>query len=136
MNPTTGKLRVLFTLFGVVCESRYLKEPKIFPFRHVLVVSLVKHFRTGLVALLFISVLFGPMLTFTHTIAKDLISQTSTKKGIAVIARDISWLWRMAYNSAVKGCSTWECPDDLVSDLFDISREVRVDVFSSIECDH
>ena len=32
----------------------------------------------------------------------------------------------MAYNSAVKGCSTWECPDDLVSDLFDISREVRL----------
>ena len=60
-------------------------------------------------------------------IAKGLISQISTKKGIAVISRDISWLWRMAYNSAVKGCSTWECPDDLVSDLFDISREVRVD---------
>ena len=72
------------------------------------------------------------ILTFTYTIVKDLISQVSTKKGIAVIARDISWLWRMAYNSAVKGCSTWECPDDLVSDLFEISREVRVGFASLI----
>jgi len=70
--------------------------------RQPLVASLLKHFR----------------------MAKDLISHISTKKGIAVIVRDISWLWRMAYNSAVKGCSTWECPDDLVSDLFDISREL------------
>lgn len=99
-----------------------------FPFRQLLVTSLVKHFRTGIVDF-FIIVPFGPTLTCPHTIAKDLISHVSTKKGIAVIARDISWLWRMAYNSAVKGCSTWECPDDLVSDLFDISREVRVDVF-------
>ena len=72
------------------------------------------------------------MLTLTRTTVKDLISQVSTKKGIAVIARDISWLWRMAYNSAVKGCTAWECSDDLVSDLFDISREVRVNVPSLI----
>jgi hypothetical protein len=98
------------------------------------VVSLVKHFGMGLVSFLIV-VPFGPLLTFAHTIAKDLISQISARKGIAVIARDISWLWRMAYNSAVKGCSTWECPDDLVSDLFDISREVRVDVFSPMEYD-
>lgn len=74
----------------------------------------------------------GVMLTFTCATVKDLISQVSTKKGIAVITRDISWLWRMAYNSAVKGCTAWECSDDLVSDLFDISREVRVNVPSLI----
>ena len=92
--------------------------------------SLVKHFRTGLVAFsLSLFFFWSDRLTFTYTIAKDMISQVSTKKGIAVIARDVSWLWRMAYNSAVKGCSIWECPDDLVSGLFDISREVRVDVF-------
>jgi len=76
------------------------------------------------------------MLTCTYATARDLISQVSTKKGIAVISRDISWLWRMAYNSAVKGCSTWDCPDDLVSDLFDISREVRVNVASPIQFDY
>lgn len=118
-----------FSLVG-----RYLKETETFHFRNLLAAALVKHFRTGLVALS-IPVSFLPGLTFACTTAKDLISQISTKKGIAVIARDISWLWRMAYNSAVKGCSTWECPDDLVSDLFDISREVRVDVFSPIEHD-
>jgi len=112
--------------------GQILKGPKkknTFLFRHLLVASLVKHFRTGLVAFfIIISVLYAAvMLTFSCMIAKDLISRVSTKKGITVIARDISWLWRMAYNSAVKGCSTWECPDDLVSDLFDISREVRVD---------
>jgi len=103
------------------------------------VASLLKHFRTGLVAFSFSFLLVlcaGAMLTFTRTIAKDLISQVSTKKGIAVIVRDISWLWRMAYNSAVKGCSTWECPDDPVSDLFDISREVRVGSPSLIQFDH
>ena len=113
--------------------GEHLKEPEkpTFRFRHLLMASLLKHFRTGLVAFLIIDC--GPeALTFTYMIAKDLISQISAKKGIAVIARDISWLWRMAYNSAVKGCSAWECPDDLVSDLFDISREVRVNVPSSI----
>ena len=108
---------------------------KTFLFRHILVSSLVKHFRTGLVAFLvlgFLAPYVVVMLTFMYAIVKDLISQVSTKGEIAVITRDISWLWRMAYNSAVKGCSTWECPDDLVSDLFDISREVRVNVPSSI----
>ena len=57
------------------------------------------------------------MLMFTYTIARDLISQVSTKKGIAVVAQDILWLWRMAYNSAVRGCSIWECPEDLVLGL-------------------
>ena len=96
--------------------------------------SLVKHFRSGLVTFSFEPIRWSDV-DVRCAIAGDLIAQVSTKKGIAVIARDISWLWRMAYNSAVKGCSTWDCPDDLVSDLFDISREVRANSPSPIQFD-
>ena len=44
-------------------DGHHLKEPKNFLFRHTLVASLVKNFRTGLVAF-FIIAPFGPMLTF------------------------------------------------------------------------
>lgn len=43
---------------------------------------------------------------------------------IILIFKDISWLWRSAYNCAVQGCSEWECAGEQISELFDISKEV------------
>lgn len=42
----------------------------------------------------------------------------------AVAAKDISWLWRTAYNCAVQGCADWEAAEDAVTKLFDTAREV------------
>ncbi|KAI0638918.1 meiosis protein SPO22/ZIP4 like-domain-containing protein [Trametes polyzona] len=42
----------------------------------------------------------------------------------AVGTKDVSWLWRTAYNTAVQGCSEWEDREDSISDLFDIARQL------------
>jgi hypothetical protein len=53
-----------------------------------------------------------------------LTEAASTQKMIILIFKDISWLWRSAYNCAVQGCSEWECAGEQISELFDISKEV------------
>jgi hypothetical protein len=53
-----------------------------------------------------------------------LTEAASTQKMIILIFKDISWLWRSAYNCAVQGCSEWECAGEQISELFDIAKEV------------
>ncbi|KAF9508011.1 hypothetical protein BS47DRAFT_1320937 [Hydnum rufescens UP504] len=55
---------------------------------------------------------------------REIIQAALSKKEAAVVLKDISWLWRTAYNTAVQGCIDW--PSEIVSDLFDISREARL----------
>ena len=57
-------------------------------------------------------------------IARILTEAASTQKMIILILKDISWLWRSAYNCAVQGCSEWECAGEQISELFDIAKEV------------
>ena len=45
---------------------------------------------------------------------------------MSLVIRDVSWLWRTAYNCAVKGCTEWDNAEDKVPPLFDVSREVRL----------
>ncbi|OJA21094.1 hypothetical protein AZE42_07730 [Rhizopogon vesiculosus] len=40
----------------------------------------------------------------------------------AMIIRDISWLWRSAYNCAIQACSDWEDREGQISDIFDAAR--------------
>ncbi|KDQ17571.1 hypothetical protein BOTBODRAFT_64038 [Botryobasidium botryosum FD-172 SS1] len=54
--------------------------------------------------------------------AKELVETTFTKKGGALIAKDLSWLWRSAYNAAIQGCSEWD--NEQVLQLFDIAFEL------------
>ena len=49
-----------------------------------------------------------------------------THENATVVMRDISWLWRTAYNSAVEGCSSWENQGAQVSEAFDAAREVGI----------
>jgi hypothetical protein len=56
--------------------------------------------------------------------ARILTEAASTEKMIILIFKDISWLWRSAYNCAVQGCSEWECAGEQISELFDIAKEV------------
>ncbi|TCD65068.1 hypothetical protein EIP91_003270 [Steccherinum ochraceum] len=68
--------------------------------RDVLVPTLIRHFRT----------------------ATDFISGLRDKDKATIVSKDISWLWRTAYNCAVQGCTEWESFDEPAADLFDISR--------------
>ncbi|KAG1775142.1 meiosis protein SPO22/ZIP4 like-domain-containing protein [Suillus placidus] len=42
----------------------------------------------------------------------------------AMLARDVSWLWRTAYNCAIQACSDWEDREDQISDIFDAARRL------------
>ena len=44
----------------------------------------------------------------------------------AMVIRDVSWLWRTAYNAAIEGCSSWENQGEQVSEAFDAAREASV----------
>ena len=46
------------------------------------------------------------------------------EKRTPIAIKDISWLWRTAYNCAIQGCSEWENAEGKVPGLFDLSREV------------
>ncbi|KAG8763910.1 hypothetical protein FRC11_009432 [Ceratobasidium sp. 423] len=54
--------------------------------------------------------------------ALDLVNVMASRDNLAVIAKDLSWLWRTAYNAAVTGCQDWE--ELVVAEIFDLSREL------------
>ena len=62
----------------------------------------------------------------TLSLAKALIERFRKLKRATIIAKDVSWLWRTAYNCAIQGCSDWENQEDAVATLFDVAREVGV----------
>ncbi|KZP32796.1 SPO22-domain-containing protein [Athelia psychrophila] len=56
--------------------------------------------------------------------ANALVEQAVTVQKASLVIKDISWLWRTAYNTAVQGCSEWESSETLVTDLFQIAAEL------------
>ncbi|KAK0446558.1 uncharacterized protein EV420DRAFT_1313772 [Desarmillaria tabescens] len=70
-------------------------------------------------------ILIGTMVEHFQT-AKILIEAANAQKALNLISKDVSWLWRTAFNCAVQGCSEWEgsgC-EERISDLFDIARDL------------
>ncbi|RDX43939.1 hypothetical protein OH76DRAFT_1128530 [Lentinus brumalis] len=67
---------------------------------------------------------FVPMLLRHFTTALSLVTALESKQNTAIGTKEVSWLWRTAYNTAVQGCSEWDNQEDSVSDLFDISRQL------------
>ncbi|CAE7228948.1 unnamed protein product [Rhizoctonia solani] len=54
--------------------------------------------------------------------ALGLINVIASRNNLTIIAKDLSWLWRTAYNAAVAGCQDW---DELaVAETFDLAREL------------
>ncbi|KZT68843.1 hypothetical protein DAEQUDRAFT_711357 [Daedalea quercina L-15889] len=53
-----------------------------------------------------------------------LIKKLEESANLMTATRDISWLWRAAYNCAIQGCSEWEEAESTVSDIFDIARQL------------
>ncbi|EIN13175.1 hypothetical protein PUNSTDRAFT_139817 [Punctularia strigosozonata HHB-11173 SS5] len=56
--------------------------------------------------------------------ALRLVEETREKEGIAAIAKEVSWLWRTAYNCAVEGCSERPEYGNSVPELFDFARQL------------
>ncbi|THH12968.1 hypothetical protein EW146_g7196 [Bondarzewia mesenterica] len=56
--------------------------------------------------------------------AKILVRAACVEKRATIVIKDISWLWRTAYNCAIQGCSEWDNAEDKVPRLFDLSREL------------
>lgn len=46
------------------------------------------------------------------------------KKDFPAMVKEVSWLWRTAYNTAVQGCSEWTDSEEQLAELFDLSRAV------------
>ncbi|OSD05749.1 hypothetical protein PYCCODRAFT_1432287 [Trametes coccinea BRFM310] len=67
---------------------------------------------------------FTPMLLRHFHTAVSLVTALEAKHSNAVGTKDVSWLWRTAYNTAVQGCSEWENQEDGISDLFDTAKEL------------
>ncbi|CDO70960.1 hypothetical protein BN946_scf184829.g69 [Trametes cinnabarina] len=67
---------------------------------------------------------FVPMLVRHFHTAVSLVTALATTNNSAVGMKDVSWLWRTAYNTAVQGCSEWENQEDGISDLFDTAKEL------------
>ncbi|KAJ7691310.1 hypothetical protein B0H17DRAFT_855264, partial [Mycena rosella] len=46
------------------------------------------------------------------------------QKAVALIIKDVSWLWRTAYNCAVQGSAEWEQNEERISELFEVARDL------------
>lgn len=87
--------------------------------RAVLIGMLVAHFITGGVQRI-----HRPTSSDFVPAARTLVETALSEQKLAVVMKDLSWLWRTAYNCAVQGCAEWENSEDQVTDLFEIAREV------------
>ncbi|KAJ7449476.1 hypothetical protein B0H11DRAFT_333517 [Mycena galericulata] len=68
-------------------------------------------------------VLIETLISHFHT-AKILAEAASAQKAVALIIKDVSWLWRTAYNCAVQGCAEWERCEERISQLFEVARDL------------
>ncbi|KAJ6605346.1 meiosis protein SPO22/ZIP4 like-domain-containing protein [Mycena vulgaris] len=68
-------------------------------------------------------VLIETLISHFHT-AKILAEAASAQKAVALIIKDLSWLWRTAYNCAVQGCADWERNEERISELFEVARDL------------
>ncbi|KAH8101409.1 hypothetical protein BXZ70DRAFT_1007244 [Cristinia sonorae] len=88
------------TLFRCIIRlvMKLLDEPA--ANRAVLIPTLIRHFRT----------------------ACDFVGSLRDKNRATMVSKDVSWLWRTAYNRAVQGLTEWENMEEVASELFDVSR--------------
>jgi hypothetical protein len=82
---------------------------------------MIKHFRTGKVDVIY-CLCFGS--SDTPRIAKALAKSACEQKAFPLINKDVSWLWRTAYNCAVQGCSEWQECEEQIAELFAITKGV------------
>ncbi|KAI9445576.1 hypothetical protein H4582DRAFT_2125818 [Lactarius indigo] len=69
-------------------------------------------------------------LTEHFSTARALVDAARKERRVSFIIKDISWLWRTAYNCAIQGCTEWDNAEERVPPLFGASREARLLVLS------
>ncbi|OCB89780.1 hypothetical protein A7U60_g3040 [Sanghuangporus baumii] len=86
--------------------------------------AVVSSDRTGA----WISFMIGSRLTYHDgdhdELASALVNTAVTGRNAPLIAKDVSWLWRTAYNIALQGCSEWRDADIQIGELFELSHEL------------
>ncbi|KAM6497714.1 hypothetical protein JOM56_005662 [Amanita muscaria] len=55
---------------------------------------------------------------------RALTKSACEQKTFALISKDVSWLWRTAYNCAVQGCSEWNECEEQICEFFDIAKGI------------
>ncbi|KIM81848.1 hypothetical protein PILCRDRAFT_8503 [Piloderma croceum F 1598] len=68
-------------------------------------------------------ILIGTLVEHFRT-AKRLIEAACAEQKSTLVMKDVSWLWRTAYNCAIQGCSEWKDAEAQATELFEISREL------------
>ncbi|KAI0248099.1 hypothetical protein BJV78DRAFT_1132012, partial [Lactifluus subvellereus] len=63
-------------------------------------------------------------LTRHFATAIALVDAACKEKRVSLVIKDVSWLWRTAYNCAAQGCAEWDNAEERVPPLFDMSREL------------
>jgi hypothetical protein len=61
-----------------------------------------------------------------------LVDTVCKEKRVSLVIKDVSWLWRTAYNCAAQGCTEWDNAEERVPPLFDVSREVRLVLYPGV----
>ncbi|KAH7103160.1 meiosis protein SPO22/ZIP4 like-domain-containing protein [Auriculariales sp. MPI-PUGE-AT-0066] len=56
--------------------------------------------------------------------AQTLIAAASVKKTSALISKDVAWLWRAAFNTAMQGCRDWQNCELHIANLFEAASEL------------
>lgn len=120
-------IRLILNLLAEPAANQYVINTPIrsiaavfdYSYRLVLVNTLLEHFVTGE----WLHVSFSRRLIMDNE-AAALVNAASADQKSTIITKDISWLWRTAYNSAVQGCSDWGNTELQVTGLFHIAAEV------------
>jgi len=81
---------------------RLMKDAQVEEERKSLSNSLIRHFKT----------------------AVRLVDSAVSAKKTAFLVKDVSWLWRTAYNVAVQGCAEWQDAEEQIAALFGLSCEL------------
>ncbi|KAI0033707.1 meiosis protein SPO22/ZIP4 like-domain-containing protein [Vararia minispora EC-137] len=103
-SETEGVTLIRCTIRLVV---RLMADPAVAD-KNTLVDTLIGHFRTGAFP-------FAP---------RDMVQAGCAQKRLPLIIKDVSWLWRTAYNCANQGCAEWENAEEKVPALFDVAGEL------------
>ena len=72
--------------------------------------------------------------TLRNYLALSLVETASNGESSPLIAKDVSWLWRTAYNTAIQACAEWNNAEHEIADLFELCYGVCVE--SSIHESH
>ncbi|EIW86072.1 hypothetical protein CONPUDRAFT_45846, partial [Coniophora puteana RWD-64-598 SS2] len=67
-------------------------------------------------------VLISTLLQYFSS-ARSLVEDASPENR-ALVIKDLSWLWRTAYNTAIQGCSEWDDGEEKLSDMFELSVQL------------